>query len=72
MMVWPWAKHRQEVAELTAKLEEDDRRVKAARTRTLEATLDQMASRQNSSVVMGHIRLNGWTEMLQAAWKGRP
>ncbi|MCG7593721.1 hypothetical protein [Mycobacterium sp. PSTR-4-N] len=72
MVMWPWTKHRQEVAELTAKLKEDDQRVEAARTRTLEATLDQMASRQNSDIVLNHIRLNGWTEMLQAAWKGRP
>ena len=70
-MVWPWAKHRQEVAELNAKLQDDVLRAEQARSRTIEAVVDQVDSRLNSSVVLHQIRLNGWTEMLQAAWKGR-
>ncbi|MCK0174818.1 hypothetical protein [Mycolicibacterium sp. F2034L] len=56
---------------MTAKLEEDARRAELARTRTVEAVVDQVKSRKNSSTVLNQIQLNGWTEMLQAAWGGR-
>lgn len=71
MVDWPWRKHRQEVAELHEKLKEEAQQAEDARVRTIEAVVDQADSRSTSSVLLRQIQLNGWTELLQAAWGGR-
>lgn len=70
-MVLPWQKHRRETEELHAKLEVETQQVDEARARTHEAVVGQAKSRTNSSVLLRQIQLNGWTELLQAAWGGR-
>lgn len=70
-MVLPWQKHRRETEELHAKLEAESQQVDEARARTHEAVVSQAKSRTNSSVLLRQLQLNGWTELLQAAWGGR-
>lgn len=70
-MLWPWNKHKRQTAELHAKLEAETQQVEAAHAQTFRAVVGQVHSRTTSDVLLHQLQLNGWTEMLQAAWKGR-
>lgn len=70
-MLLPWNKHKRQTAELHEKLRVETQQVEAAQAQTFRAVVGQVHSRTTSDVLLHQLHLNGWTEMLQAAWKGR-
>lgn len=70
-MVLPWQRHRQETEALQAKLEVESQQVNEARAQTFDAVVGQARSRTNSGVLLRQLEVNGWTELLQAAWRGK-
>lgn len=70
-MLLPWNKHKRQAEELKEKLQAETKQVADARAQTSRAVVGREYSRATSEVLLKQIQLNGWTEMLQAAWKGR-
>lgn len=69
--MWPWNKHKRQTVELHEKLAAETQQVEAAREQTFRAVVQQVDSRTTSNVLLHQLELNGWTELLQSAWKGR-
>lgn len=71
MMSWPWRKHRADVEEAQRREQVADLQKKIAASRR-EAAEDQAAHAETvSRKLRDELDRNGWTDLLQEAWKGR-
>lgn len=69
--MWPWHRHRREVAATLQDVAVASAEKKAAQERRMTANLQAAKARAVTDRLQREIEKNGWTELLQHAWGGR-
>lgn len=70
-MIWPWKRHRQEVEAASIEAAGAERKNEVAGVRMQAVHRQAEQSRETTKVLQGQLDVNGWTELLQAAWGRR-
>lgn len=66
-----WVRHRREQRDARARAELENRNTIMARARREHAEKQAAESASSSEALRRQLELNGWTELLLHAWKGR-
>lgn len=70
-MTWPWERHKRDQLDARHRADAAEKRALAAARRRALAEKQAAQSRQVTARLRQQIELNGWTELLQAAWGKR-
>lgn len=70
-MMWPWERHRRELAEAKAAAQRAAELAAEAERRQRATERQAVASAGQSARLRHQVEINGWTELLQKAWGRR-
>lgn len=70
-MMWPWQRHRQEMAAASVQKATAEKLAAHAEVRRQAVHRQTEQSRSTTDLLKRELELNGWTDLLQTAWGRR-